>query len=67
LAIFKLVSKAAEGLTGSTIASPPADPAPQPSEEVLAIAEEPRDETAATPSEVGLAAAAAGTNDGDVV
>jgi hypothetical protein len=62
--IFKPAPTVAEELPGTAT---PIHSAPQPSEEVPAIAEEPRDETAATPSEVGLAAAAAEMGNGDVV
>ena len=64
LLIFKPAPTAAEELPATAAAI---DPTPQPSEEVPAIAEEPRDETAATPSEVGRAVAAAETGNGDVV
>ena len=64
LLIFKSVPKAAEGLPGT---APAIDPAPQPPDEVTAIAEEPKDETAAAPPELGLATAAAETSNGDVV
>lgn len=47
--------------------APAIDPAPQPSEEVTAIAEELRDETAAAPPELGLATAAAEMGNGDGV
>jgi hypothetical protein len=64
LLIFKPTTRAAEGLPAT---APAIDPAPRPSDEIPAITEEPRDETAATPTEVGLAVAAAETNSGDVV
>ena len=64
LLIFKSVPKAAEGLPGT---APAIDPAPQPPDEVTAIAEEPKDETAAAPPELGLAVAAVGMSNGDVV
>jgi len=64
LLIFKPAPRAAEELPAT---APTVDPAPQPSDEVTAIAEEPRDETAAAFTEVGLAVAAVGTNNGDVV
>ena len=64
LLIFKSVPKAAEGLPGT---APAIDPAPQPPDEVTAIAEEPKDETAAAPPELGLAVAAGGMSNGDVV
>jgi len=64
LLICKPAPKAAEELPTT---APAIDPAPQPSEEIPAIAEEPRDKTAATPTEVGLAVAAAETSNGDVV
>ena len=63
LLIFKPAPTAAEELPGSASAT---DPAPQPSDEVPAIAEEPREDTTATPTEVGLAVAAAETNSGNV-
>ena len=47
--------------------APAIDPAPQPSDEVTAIAEEPREDTAAAPTELGLAVATAETSNGDVV
>jgi hypothetical protein len=64
LLIFKPAPRAAEELPAT---APTVDPAPQPSDEVTAIAEEPRDETAAAPPELGLAVTAAGTGNGDVV
>src|ERR1019366_5245736 len=63
LVIFKPAPPAAEELPGS---APTVDPAPQPSGEVPPIPEEPRDETAAAPPELGLATAAAETGNGDV-
>jgi hypothetical protein len=47
--------------------APEIDPAPQPSEEVSVITEEPIQDTAAAPTELGLAVAAAETSNGDVV
>ena len=64
LLIFKSVPKATDELPGT---APAIDPVPQPSEEGPPIPEEPRDETAATPTEVGLAAAAADTSNENVV
>jgi hypothetical protein len=63
LVILKPAPKTGEELPAS---APAIDPVPQPSGEVPAIAEEPKDETAATPTEVGQAAAAAETNSGNV-
>ena len=57
----------AEGLLIFKPAPAPAtDPAPQPSDEVTAIAEEPREEPAAASTELGLAVVAAETSSGDV-
>ena len=64
LLIFKPAPKAADELPGS---APASGPVQQPSDEASAITEEPRDDTAATPLEVGLAVAAFGTSNGDVV
>ena len=66
LVIFKPVPKAAEDLTGSAT---PSGPVPQPSEEAPAVTEEPKDETAATPPEVGQTAAVAvvDAGNGDMV
>jgi hypothetical protein len=64
LVIFKPAPKAAEGLPAT---APIIDPAPQPSGTVPATTEEPREDTTATPTEVGLAVAAAETSNGDVV
>lgn len=64
LLIFKIAPKAAEELPATAAAM---DLAPQPSDEVPAIAEEPRDETAAAPPELGLAVAAAETDSANVV
>jgi hypothetical protein len=58
LLIFKSVPKAAEGLPGT---APAIDPAPQPSEEVSVITEEP----APAPVQDGQAAAAAVASNGD--
>jgi hypothetical protein len=49
------------------VSAPATGPTPQPPEEASAITEEPRDETAATPTEVGQAAAVAEAGDGDVL
>ena len=64
LLIFKQALTAVEELPAP---APATDPAPQPSGEVPAITEEPREDTAATPTEVGLAVAAAETGNGNVV
>jgi hypothetical protein len=61
LVIFKPAPTAAEELPAT---APAIDPAPQPSDEVPAIAKEPRDETAAAPPELGMAVAAAETGNG---
>ena len=62
--IFKPAPKAAEGLPATASAI---DPAPHHSEEVSVITEEPRDKTAAVPTEAGLAVAAVGTSSENVV
>ena len=61
--IFKLVPKAP---VESPESAPATVPAPQPSDEVTAIAEEPREEPAAASTELGLAVVAAETSSGDV-
>jgi hypothetical protein len=63
LVIFKPAPTSAEELPAP---APATDPAPQPSDEVTAIAEEPREEPAAASTELGLAVAAAETNSGNV-
>jgi len=64
LLIFKSAPMVAEELPAT---APTVDPAPQPSDEVTAIAEEPREEPAAASTELGLAVAAAETSNGNVV
>jgi hypothetical protein len=61
LVIFVPAAKAAEELHGSASAS---GPLPQPSDEACAVTEEPKNETAVTPTEIGLAVAAAETGNG---